>query len=54
MNIVNLARWYGLVLSASLILNIQAARGQEFEILFYEGFENAGAIPSGWTQLCVW
>lgn len=54
MNIVNLARWYGLVLSASLILNIQAARGQEFEILFYEGFENAGAIPSGWTQLFVY
>ncbi|MDY0348855.1 MAG: T9SS type A sorting domain-containing protein [Tenuifilaceae bacterium] len=27
--------------------------GQEFEEIFYEGFENGGKIPTGWTQQFV-
>jgi len=36
----------------TILLSLSAA-GQEFEELFYEGFENDGKIPSGWTQQYV-
>jgi archaellum component FlaF (FlaF/FlaG flagellin family) len=42
-----------LLYSTLIILLSLSAAGQEFEEIFYEGFENDGKIPSGWTQQFV-
>lgn len=43
-------RWYSVLFGALLFLYAPVVLGQEFEVLFYEGFENGGSAPLGWTQ----
>jgi hypothetical protein len=53
MNLTKPKQWMRILLSASLIFFAKISISQEFEVLFFEDFENNGSLPSGWENIII-